>query len=271
MRSSPKARFTFGQAEEHIGKLATAYDAYAQALADATAAGETDVADTAGAALKALGPRVPVVRLKVSGTAASSASATIDEHAAKPGDPVRVDPGEHVVDVTAPGAKAVHNRITLAEGQHLEVPVKLVAETFEAPPAASPAPAESPPPAPAEPEPAAEPSGPFPWRTVGLVAAGVGIVGIGVGTYFGIDAISKNNTSNQTGCNGNLCSAGAYSTRQDAQSSAMVSTIAFVAGGVLAAAGVTLWLVAPKGDAAAQVTPVAIVGGGGLTVTGAWR
>jgi len=268
IRSSPKVRFTFGQAEEHVGKLATAYDAYAQALADAEAAGETDVADTAGRAMRALAGRVPVVRVKVTGAGASAASATIDEHAAKVGDPVRVDPGEHVVAVTAPGAKAAQARITVTEGQRVEVPVELVAEDFHTAPAASPAPAEAE--AEAEPAPAA-PSGPFPWRTVGLVAAGVGIVGVGVGTYFGIDAISKNNTSNQTGCSNNVCTQGAYDTREDAKSAATASTIAFVVGGALAAGGITLWLLGPKGDAAAQVTPVALAGGGGLTVNGVWR
>ena len=268
IRSSPKVRFTFGQAEEHVGKLATAYDAYAQALADAEAAAETDVADTAGRALRALGPRVPVVRVKVTGVGASSATATIDEHAAKLGEPVRVDPGDHVVQVTAPGARAAQSNVTVAEGQRVEVPVELVAEDFNTAPAESPAPAA----AEAEPEPApAAPSGPFPWRTVGLVAAGVGVVGMGVGTYFGIDAISKNSTSNQTGCNGNVCTQSAYDTREDAKSAATASTIAFVVGGVLAAGGITLWLLGPKGDAAAQVTPVALAGGGGLTVTGAWR
>lgn len=268
IRSSPKVRFTFGQAEEHVGKLATAYDAYAQALADAEAARETDVADTAGGALHALAPRVPIVRVKVTGVGAGSATATIDEHAAKVGDLVRVDPGDHVVAVTAPGARAAQSKITIAEGQRIEVPVQLVAEDFQTAPTATSAPA----PAEAEAEPAPEaPSEPFPWRTVGLVAAGVGVVGLGVGTYFGIDAISKNNTSNQTGCSGNTCTQGAYTTRQDAISSATVSTVAFVAGGVLAAAGITLWLVAPKGDAAAQVTPVALSGGGGLTLTGVWR
>jgi serine/threonine-protein kinase len=268
IRSSPKVRFTFGQAEEHIGKLATAYDAYAQALADAEAAGEPDVADTAGRAMRALGPRVPVVRVKVTGAGASAATATIDEHATKLGDPVRVDPGEHVVEVTAPGAKAARSKVTVAEGQRVEVPVELAAEEFHTAPGANPTPAA------AEGEPAPEPtapSGPFPWRTVGLVAAGVGIVGMGVGTYFGIDAISKNNTSNQTGCSSNVCTQGAYDTREDAKSAATASTIAFVVGGVLAAGGITLWLLGPKGDTAAQVTPVALAGGGGLTLTGAWR
>ncbi len=270
IRSSPKVQFTFAQAEEHVGKLAMAYDAYAQALADAEAARENDVADTAGAALHALAARVPIVRVKVTGVGASAATATIDEHAARIGDLVRVDPGEHVVSVTAPGARAAQSKITIAEGQRVEVPVQLVAEGFQEAPAATPAPA----PPEAEGEAATAPetaSGPFPWRMVGLVAAGVGVVGLGVGTYFGIDAISKNNTSNQTGCSNDVCQPGAYATREDAKSSATVSTIAFVAGGVLAAAGITLWLVAPKGDAAAQVTPIALSGGGGMALTGVWR
>ena len=92
-----------------------------------------------------------------------------------------------------------------------------------------------------------------------------------MGTYFGFDAISKNNASNQSGCSGNACTAAAYGTRQDAKSSATLSTVSFVAGGLLAAGGVTLWLLAPRGDAAVQVTPVALAGGAGMTVAGVFR
>jgi hypothetical protein len=99
----------------------------------------------------------------------------------------------------------------------------------------------------------------------------VGVLGMGVGTYFGFDAISKNNASNQSGCSGNTCTAGAYSTREDARSSATVSTVSFVVGGLLAAGGVTLWLLAPRGDSAVQVAPVALAGGGGMAVAGTWR
>jgi len=107
---------------------------------------------------------------------------------------------------------------------------------------------------------------------VGLVTAGVGVVGLGVGTAFGLVAKSKNDASNSSGCNGNNCTSQAAATRRDALSAANVSTVAFVAGGVLAASGVVLWLAAPKGDAdqGVGVTPVALGAGGGIQVTGGW-
>jgi serine/threonine-protein kinase len=263
IRSSPKVRFTLGQAEEHVGRLSTAYDAYAQALADAEAARQTDVADTAGVALRSLGPRVPVVRVVVTGEGASAATATIDDHAAHIGEPVRVDPGTHHIAVSAAGARTVESTVTVAESQHLDVPVELAQEEATVTPA-SPAPAP-------EGEAPSTTSRSNLWPTVGLIAAGVGVVGLGVGTYFGFDAISKNNASNQSGCNGNTCTAGAYGTREDAKSSATLSTVSFVAGGLLAAGGVTLWLLAPRGDASVQVAPVALAGGGGMLVGGVWR
>lgn len=265
IRSSPKVLFTLGQAEEHVGRLSAAYDAYARALADAEAERQTDVADTAAVALRSLGPRVPVVRVMVSGGGAAGATATIDDRAAPPGQIVRVDPGAHHVAVSAPGAHAVESTITIGEGQRLDVPVTL--ELDSTGPAAT---TTGPQPSAEQPEePPGAPSSL--WRTVGLVAAGAGVLGMGVGTYFGFDAISKNNASNQSGCNGNTCTAGAYATREDAKSAASVSTIAFVVGGALAAGGVTLWLLAPRRDAPVQVAPVALAGGGGITVAGGWQ
>jgi serine/threonine-protein kinase len=267
LRSSPKVRFTLGQAEEHVGRLSTAYDAYAQALADAEAARQTDVADAAGVALRSLGPRVPVIHLLVTGEGADGATATLDDHAAHPGEAIRVDPGAHRIAVSAAGARTFETTVTIAEGQRLDVPVELHHEEATVVPT-------EPSPQAAEAEPGPPPDDnrhASPWPLVGLVSAGVGVVGLGVGTYFGFDAISKNNASNQSGCNGNACTAGAYDTREDARSSATVSTVCFVAGGLLAAGGVTLWLLAPRGDAAVQVTPAALAGGGGMTVAGVFR
>jgi hypothetical protein len=276
IRSSAKVRFTFGQAEEHVGRLASAYDAYAQALADGEAAGEGDVAAAAGSALHGLAPRVPVVRVMVTGASSASATAAIDGRGAPPGQLVRVDPGSHRVAVQAPGARSASITIEVVEGQRLDVPVHLEGEGG---PLVSPVPAAPKVPA-AEPaaQPAAEAataSASRPWRIAGVVTAGVGAIGLGIGTYFGLDAISKNNTSNSSGCTGNACTASAYGTREDARSAATASTVMFVAGGMLAAGGVSLWLLAPRGETAGstrtvQVTPAVLATGGGLRVAGVW-
>lgn len=114
------------------------------------------------------------------------------------------------------------------------------------------------------------------WRTVGLVTAGVGVVAVGLGTYFGFDAISKNNTSNHTGCNGDACSGAGYTTREDARTAATASTVLLVVGGALAAGGLSLWLLAPKpgaGDTARvmALSPVPLMGGFGAALEGRWH
>ncbi len=260
IRSSPKVHFTLGQADEHVGRLVAAFDEYSRALSDGQAAGDSAASSAAGDALRALTPRVPVVRLVVSGMGAASATATIDGHAVTIGQPVRVDAGAHNVSVQAPGARTAASMVAISEGQKLDVPAVLEPEPVSAVPVTTPVPVSAP----------SRPWSP-PWRTVGLVTAGVGVVGLGVGTALGFDAISKNSSSNSAGCNGDACPAGAYSTRQDARSAATASTVMFVVGGVLAAGGVTLWLLAPRSSDAVQVAPVALAGGWGVSVAGGWR
>jgi hypothetical protein len=115
-------------------------------------------------------------------------------------------------------------------------------------------------------------------QTAGLAVAGLGVVALGIGGAFGIVAIQKQSAA---GCPNNVCGpSGNPQTLRDAVTAANVSTWLFVGGGVLAAGGVALWLLAPPaspGSAAGSdrtawlgATPVATPGGGGLVVTGGW-
>jgi hypothetical protein len=105
-----------------------------------------------------------------------------------------------------------------------------------------------------------------PLKTVGVVAGGVGIVGLGIGTAFGLIAASDKSKAN---CDSNgYCSAGSLS---DAHSHANVSTAGFVAGGVLLAAGVALVIFGPRGAAGSvQVAPAVAAGSGGVIVGGSF-
>jgi hypothetical protein len=107
-------------------------------------------------------------------------------------------------------------------------------------------------------------------KTAGYVVAGAGIVGIAVGSVFGILAISDNNAA---GCDANSFCANP-SKRTAAQGVATGSTVGFVAGGVLLAGGVVLVLVAPKHGASTtgrlEVAPMVGGGNSGLLLRGAW-
>ena len=84
----------------------------------------------------------------------------------------------------------------------------------------------------------------------GLVA-GVGVVTLGVGTFFGIRAASKWSDAKDN-CVDAVCNDFGFEQGSDARTSGNVSTILFIAGGVIAAGGAVLFLTArpavgPKG------------------------
>jgi len=261
IRASAKVYFSLAQAEEELGQLASASRDYKHALDDARAAGENDVASAAGAALAALEPRVPRVRVIVTG--ASGAVATLDGQTVAVNTPIAVDPGAYHIVVSAPGMREAQATVAVGERQQLDVPVRLD-EQASAGAASGPTEAAGP-----SPERTS-----FPWRTVGLVTAGAGLVTLGVGTYFGLDAKSKNDQSNTSGCKSNNdCTPSAAAIRRDAITAGNISTVLFVAGGVLAAGGVALWLLAPAlhtDGAVVSASPLIVPGGAGLALRTGW-
>lgn len=276
IRASAKILFSLAQAEEQLGQLALAERDYGRAADSARSAGESDVIAAAANASAALAPRVPHVRVVVSskGATPSSPKATLDGEPIALATPVAVDPGSHRVVVTATGMRDAQATVAISERQRLDVPVALE------PVASAPAPNGAVPTTPAPPPGSSdavpdrsapsEPS-PFPWKTVGLVAGGIGVVGLGVGTYFGLDAKSKNDQSNSSGCSNNDCTASAAAIRRDAISAGNTSTLLFVAGGLLVAGGAALWLLAPSGGRdGVAITATPWLGGGGLAAHGTW-
>jgi hypothetical protein len=98
-------------------------------------------------------------------------------------------------------------------------------------------------------------------RYVGYGIGGLGVIALGVGALFGLQASSKLDDSTKDpggdGCDTNdFCGAGGKQARKDAQSAATLSTIGFIAGGTLLAAGVALVVFAPSNTkASAHLAP----------------
>jgi hypothetical protein len=182
---------------------------------------------------------------------------------------VDVDPGPHtLVFEKADGARAQTTALAAERGKG-----KLVAVTFPGPPpptAGVPPPAPSPTPEPARapaPAPAPPASNGSALRTVGIVTAAVGAAGLVVGGVFGGLALATKGAH----CNGGVCDPGSTST---AYTQGNVSTAGFVAGGVLAAAGLTMFFMAPasrpESARGIALAPVLGPGGGGVQLGGAW-
>lgn len=182
-----------------------------------------------------------------------------------------VDPGTHAIEVTAPGKATWKGTVQVganADSQTLKVPqlVDAPGQPASAPQASGAASTSS----------ASGDSGKT-LRTTGLIVGGAGLVGLGVSGIFGLRASSLNSESNEDGhCDGNnVCDSVGLEKRDDAVSAATTATVALIAGGVLTAAGVTLYLVghSKRGrteTALLQATPLPSPGGGGLLLHGSF-
>jgi hypothetical protein len=108
------------------------------------------------------------------------------------------------------------------------------------------------------------------------VTGALGIVGLGVGGFLAYRAYSQNQDS-LVQCRAddpNACTSDGKSLRDDARSSATVSTIALAAGGVFAVGGLVLVLTArsePRHAASDLRVSTGLVGRGpGIQLEGTW-
>jgi hypothetical protein len=102
-------------------------------------------------------------------------------------------------------------------------------------------------------------------KTYAVVAFGAGATAIVVGSVTGLIAIGKHGTL-VSECPDGKCRGPTESTLDGYRSMATVSTIAFVMGGVAAAAGGALWLTAPKEMQTGRVEPYVGLGQVGARV-----
>jgi hypothetical protein len=182
------------------------------------------------------------------------------------GTAVPVDPGSHVVEASAPGKKPFTTRVEITgDKQQLRVKIAALEDAPSAPvaPIASTDHTTSPPE-----EPRAD--GASGRRTLGFIVGGVGIVGVGVGVVTGLMAVSKKSEAKD------ICPTypdhcldrSAQAPNDSAQSLATVSTISFIAGGALVAAGAFLVLTSPDKATAMRVSPRIGTADAGLQLAG---
>jgi hypothetical protein len=200
------------------------------------------------------------------------------------GTAVAADPGQHTFRFETPGQPPVDMSFVVFEGQkdrHEHVVVGTIPPPPPAP-VAPPAVALPPrPPAVAAIEPLVPPEAPVTatelappsWisdgklTVAGMVTCGAGLLGLALGTVFGIEAISK---KRDAGCDSNsVCpDDGAADTLRGSRSAGNLSTAFFIAGGIVEAAGVAMWIVGRNHElqASAGIGPT----GAAVRLTGSW-
>jgi serine/threonine-protein kinase len=169
-----------------------------------------------------------------------------------------VDPGEVVIDASAPGRLPFSTKVKVAAKARVVVSIPvLVQDPNAAPVPAAAAPVASEPgapPAPVNPAPQAvapapaskaapapaEHASPIPW-----VVGGAGVVALGVGSFFGLKAISNSNDARDI-CPKGVCNEAQGATAaSDAHTQAKLSNVFFALGATAVAAGVVLYFTLP--------------------------
>jgi hypothetical protein len=178
-----------------------------------------------------------------------------------------IDGGPYVIAATAPGMERWETTSHVAtEGARVTV---VVPALKAAPAATSQTQTLSSPSTPAATDSTATPpqSGGLGTRKiVALGVAGAGVVGVAIGSVFGLGAKSKLADSNANGhCVGDHCDGTGTQLRNDALSRASIATVAFVIGAAAIAGGAVLWFTAPKD----QSPSVGVTGApGAMFITG---
>ena len=241
---------------EKNGQLASAWATFKEAAAASRSSGHPDWEAAARGRADKIEPEL--ARLVVTVPKEAQLPGLVVERdgapigAAEWATPIPIDSGPHTIRAVAPGKKAWSTQVTIGAPRS-QVTVSVPAlENDGAVPAR---PAAEPPREPASPSAGRPSEAGGTQRLVGLVVGGAGIVALGAGAFFGLkarstydDALAQCNPAHQ-------CQQQGLDLADDATSQATISTIAFVAGGVMLAGGAVLYLTAPRGAPTTGAAP----------------
>ena len=187
--------------------------------------------------------------------------------------PTPIDPGTYTIEASAPGKKKWSTLATVGpDGAAVTVAIPALEDgdlpSASAPPYAHAAARET---APSSPGPSRSERSRM-ERTIALGVGGAGVVGIGIGSFFGLRSIAKHSDYEKL-CSGGVCEPPAGPIHDDAVAAGNASTVAFLVGGALVAGGVVLWFVAPQASSPVsriRLAPSVGSSGAGAVIAGGW-
>ncbi|HVH43743.1 MAG TPA: hypothetical protein VM925_15420 [Labilithrix sp.] len=260
---------------EKNNQLASAYTRFQEAAALAQQLGRPNREQTARERAARLEPRIiKLTILSRGGIDVKLDGAPLDP--AVLGTPRPIDSGRHTLEASAKGKKPFTTTVDVSEKSRnasitipdleddgasaADMTAALHNETAPVDDDGGPSP-----PKPAD-------SGWSTQKTIGVVAAGVGVLGLGLGSYLGLKASSTWSAAEKH-CAGRECDQEGVNLASDAKSTGNMSTISFIASGVLLAGGAVLFLTAPNGSKS-EPSRTAIrvgIGPGNVVVGGVFR
>lgn len=247
---------------EELGRTASAWAAFNEAAALAAKAEDSKREKLARARIAKLEKSLPKLIIQVS-EGVPGLKVSLDGHplgAAGLGTPLPIDPGSHEVQVDAPGYEPWKTTLTVAEGPGTDT--LSVPELIKAEQKSGEAHGAEPPDEVKKSIVADEGAG---QRTLGYVVGGAGVLALAAGGYFGLRAKSQADDADAH-CSGKFCSPAGLAGHDDAEQSALISTIGFGVGLAAVATGAILILTAtPSKEQTAWVHPYAGPRGAGLS------
>jgi hypothetical protein len=257
---APSVGLWSARALVRLGRLVEASERYLEVTRLTVSGGDEAVQRQAQAdartELDALGPRIPSIVIVIEGAAPSEVTVNVQGADVAPelvGERRPANPG-HVVVIGRRGEEEVRAEASLAEGEQktLRLAFKPIREGAGTPAAATQQPAP----------PASEYKGKpgSTQRLLGWISVGVGGAGLAVGGVFGSMAMSTQSELDESGeCVDEKCAPSQQDAVDKLGTQRTISSVGFIAGGVLAATGIVLVVTAPKGDtrpqASLRITP----------------
>lgn len=261
--SAVGAHVELGKCYEEVRRFASAWSEWSAVEALARNAGQQERESKAGERIRALKPKLSYLTLKLSASAASLSGIGVERDGvevgrAQWGTRIPVDGGEHVVVAHAPGFVDFRQIVRVAaQSDNAVVEIDRLVSEAGRPQASTLSPSTI--------DAGETRKVTRPWqRPVGIAVTALGGAGLVVGTILGSFALSKYSESNDAGCTPGTASCEgdeSVALRRAAFGLANGSTIAFIAGGLLAAGGITLWATAPRASTtttALRVSPSSI-------------
>jgi hypothetical protein len=172
------------------------------------------------------------------------------------GSALPVDPGPHTIEARAPGYTAFTTTVTIGadnDAQTVTIPA-LVSDGSGGGVSTA-------------------PSSGGTQRIIGGVLIGTGVVGVAIGTVFGIIALGKkSDASDPALCSSDftMCTQQGKNLVDDAKSAGLISTVGLIAGGIFVAGGLVVVLTAPKSQRPLQAAVGAPGAPLGLSLGGAF-
>lgn len=227
----PTTGIEVAKAEEQVGQLVEAHDMLLAVMRLPTGPNEpaafTRARSSATERASALAARIPSIRVSITGpTDLSAVSVRIDGEIVRNEAlklPRKLNPGSHVINVTAAGFREASSTVTVGEGQNIEHTVRLEPVAKGATPIA---PATASAPAQRDVGVATSRGSVSPLVYVGF---GVGAVGIVVGGITGFMSLSQTSDLKER-CPDNTCPPDAKDDRDRAETLATVSDVSFAVG-----------------------------------------